>query len=692
MAKDFLLEIHCEEIPAKFLAPLHSDLQEKLLNLLEVNGLVIQGGHLRSPDWYSPRKIAIFLPGILEIQPDIQSVEVGPSKAVCLDAHGQVTDAGTRFAEKWKSSFQEVVFEEVKGKKGEYAVLRRTVKGLPAIQVLSAALPSLIASLSVPKAMRWGHSSFVFVRPIRNILCLLGSSVIPFEIDGVQSSSSTLGHRLAKGEIKISQPSDYESRLADHQVIVSCQVRQHRLRKDLSDAASSIHGSLMPDEVLLRGVSEIVEYPSVVLGKFPPEFLNLPSSILACSLREHQKSFCVQGADGKLLPYFLSVANRDLSQNIKARDTITKGNEWVLNARLFDAQFFFSEDTKTTLEDKRSNLAQLTFIRGAGNYLQKTERLVLLSEYFAPTFHLDSSLSRSAASLSKLDLTTQMVGEFPELQGKVGAEYLRREGVSDLISNAIDEHYAPISADAPLPLTPLGALLAVVDKLDTLVAAYSVGQIPTGSKDPLGLRRAGLGLVRILRHHNIALSPREAIRQSLTIFSKQFPVQEPNRIEEDLRVFWEERIAFSMSQENFDIQLIRAVMAAPWHDHLQLLLRCRALQKAMNQTDFTLLIENAKRINNILVGQAVEGTPSADLLIAASEKKLIEKIRAIETFMHRNELDSFCLALCELAQPLEDFFNEVMVLDDNLKIRNQRLQLLVTLKSQFNYIADFSKW
>ncbi|MEZ0120686.1 MAG: hypothetical protein SGVNAXEH_000830, partial [Holophagaceae bacterium] len=218
MAKDFLLEIHCEEIPAKFLAPLHSDLQEKLLNLLEVNGLVIQGGHLRSPDWYSPRKIAIFLPGILEIQPDIQSVEVGPSKAVCLDAHGQVTDAGTRFAEKWKSSFQEVVFEEVKGKKGEYAVLRRTVKGLPAIQVLSAALPSLIASLSVPKAMRWGHSSFVFVRPIRNILCLLGSSVIPFEIDGVQSSSSTLGHRLAKGEIKISQPSEYESLLADHQV------------------------------------------------------------------------------------------------------------------------------------------------------------------------------------------------------------------------------------------------------------------------------------------------------------------------------------------------------------------------------------------------------------------------------------------------------------------------------------------
>ena len=692
MPKDFLLEIHCEEIPAKFLAPLHLDLQEKLIHLLEEKGLLDRGANLRSPDWYSPRKLAVFFPGISEMQSDIQSIEVGPSKAICLDAQGQPTDAGTRFADKWKSSFREVVFEEVKGKKGEYAVLRRTVKGLPAVQVLSEALPSLIGSLSVPKAMRWGHSSFVFVRPIRNIVCLLGSTVIPFKVDEVKSSSTTFGHRLSGGEIKLSQPGDYESQLADHQIIASCQERQTRLLKELSVAASSIHGTLMPDETLLREVSEIVEYPSVVLGQFPLEFLNLPQSILICSLREHQKSFCIQSSDGKLLPYFLSVANRDLSVDSKARETITKGNEWVLNARLFDAQFFYREDTKTLLEDQRPRLEQLTFIRGAGNYLQKTERLVLLADHFASFFHLDGLESRTAASLSKLDLTTQMVGEFPELQGQVGAEYLRREGTGDAICRAVEEHYAPISADAPLPSTSLGALLAVVDKLDTLVAAFAMGQTPTGSKDPLGLRRAGLGLVRILRHQNIPLAPRDAILQSLSIFSEQFPVKDVNRVEEDLRTFWEERIAFSLSQEGVNVQLIRSVMAAPWHDHLQLIMRCSSLQRAMNQNDFTSLIENAKRINNILVGQAIEPMPSDNLLTASSEIKLLEKTHAIDALMHRNELDTFCLALAELAQPLEDFFNEVMVLDEDLKIRNQRLNLLVKLRSQFSYIADFSKW
>lgn len=692
MPKDFLLEIHCEEIPAKFLAPLHLELQAKVIELLTQKGLINYQKDLTSPDWYSPRKIAVFFPDILEIQPDIQVSEIGPSKAICFDSEGQPTEAALRFVNKWKSDFQELVFEEVKGKKGEYAVLHKTVKGLSAIQVLSESLPGLIASLAVPKAMRWGHSSFVFVRPIRNIVCLLGSSVVPFEVDGVPSASTTQGHRLSPGEIRITQPKDYESNLAKHQIIVSFENRRMRLLRDLSDAASSIQGILIQDEALLRTVSEIVEYPSVVLGQFPPEFLNLPKSVLMCSLREHQKAFCIQNNEGKLLPYFLSVANRDLSRETKARQTITHGNQWVLNARLFDAQFFYNQDTQTSLEAKRSRLEELAFIRGAGTYLQKTQRLVLLADYLAPHFNLKENEFRFAVSMSKLDLTTQMVGEFPELQGQVGAEYLRKEGVSETICKAVEEHYAPIAADAPLPKTPLGALLAVVDKVDTLVAAFAVGQTPTGSKDPLGLRRAGLGLVRILRHHKIGLSPQEVIHESLLIFSRQFPIKEPQSIEQDLRVFWEERIAFSMLQDGLNIQLIRSVMGAPWHNHLQLLMRCASLKRAMDLNDFSTLIDNAKRINNILIGQVIEGDPSDNLLTSPSEKKLLQKMRAIDGLMHQDKLDIFCSSLAELAQPLEDFFKEVMVLDEDLKIRHQRLHLLAQLKSQFSYIADFTKW
>ncbi len=692
MSKDFLLEIHCEEIPAKFLAPLHLELQDKLIQLFEGKGLVGRGTCPRSPDWYSPRKIAVFLPGIHEIQPDTQSLEVGPSKSICLDSLGQPTDAGLRFADKWKSNFGEIVYEEVKGKKGDYAVLRRAVKGLPAVEVLSETLPALIASLSVPKAMRWGHSSFVFVRPIRNILCLLGTTVVPFEVDTVKSSSTTLGHRLSPGPIEVTQPSEYESKLANHHVIVSCIARRTLLQKDLTAAASSINGNLISDESLLRGVSEIVEYPSVILGQFSPEFLTLPQSILTCSLREHQKSFCIQNSDGKLLPYFLSIANRDLSQDHKARETITKGNEWVLNARLFDAKFFYNEDTKTSLESRRSRLEQLTFIRGAGTYLQKTERLSTLAGHFAPLFSVDPLEARLVAHLSKLDLTTQMVVEFPELQGKMGSDYLRNEGLPESVCKAIEEHYAPVSAEGSLPSTPLGSLLAVIDKLDTLVAAFAIGQIPTGSKDPLGLRRAGSGLVRILKNQNIPLSPVEAIHQSLNIFINQFTVKDIEKVEPALKVFWDERMAFALSQDGFEQQLLRSVMAAPWHDHLQLIMRCQALKRVIVRADFGQLIENAKRINNILVDQKIANPLMYDLLETPSEKKLLEKSHLIDGLMGNDQLDAFCLALAELAEPLEEFFKEVMVLDKDINIRKQRLNLLFKLRSQFDYIADFSKW
>ncbi|HJU83883.1 MAG TPA: glycine--tRNA ligase subunit beta, partial [Holophagaceae bacterium] len=420
--RTFLLELHCEEIPARFLKPLSEEFSTALMAAMRTT-LLTRGEWKES---YSPRKLA-WIAEFPVLQPDQTETQVGPPERMCVDDEGKPTQTGLKFAEKWGVSFEHVHFKDVPGKKEACAVVTVTKKGRPTKELLAEALPGLIGGLHVPKAMRWGSSDFEFVRPIRNILCLFGEEVVDFTVDGVKAGNRTWGHRLHHMQhpdaIVVTRPEDYEAALAKAGVVVSFAERKAALDKQLHELAKEVGGRLVADDHLLDTLAEIVEFPKIVRGEFPKEFLELPKEVLVTSLKEHQKAFCIEDAKGDLLPHFLTAANRpdDPAGFVKS------GNEWVLKARLYDARFFFAEDRKHRLETRLEALKHLTFQRELGSYFDKTERVVALAGHLASNLGLDAEHAQQAARLAKTDLRTLMVGEFPELQGVMGGEYLKRE-------------------------------------------------------------------------------------------------------------------------------------------------------------------------------------------------------------------------------------------------------------------------
>ncbi|HXC17152.1 MAG TPA: glycine--tRNA ligase subunit beta, partial [Holophagaceae bacterium] len=514
--RTFLLELHCEEIPARFLRPLTNNLLAGLSLQLRTWGVdSFEAGPFLNdkglaPEFlawmldnhggvfFSPRKIGLRLGRVSPNQPDQTETQIGPPQRMCVGGDGQPTIQGLKFAEKWGVDFSAVRFEQPVGKKESCAVVTVTKKGRPTKELLAEALPGLITGLHVPKAMRWGSSDFEFVRPIRNILCLFGEEVVDFAVDGVKSGNTTWGHRLFHRQhpepILVKRPEDYEKALEDAGIVVSFEKRKAEMARQLEAMAVEVKGQVVADDHLLDTLAEIVEVPKIVRGDFPRDFLELPKEVLVTSLREHQKAFCIEDAGGKLLPHFLTAANRADDP----KGFVKSGNEWVLKARLYDARFFFAEDRKHKLETRLDALKHLTFQRELGSYYDKTQRVMQLAERLVGELGLDVGHAKEAARLAKADLRTLMVGEFPELQGVMGGEYLQREGAPTPVWKAVKEHYQPAGADDALPETEQGALLSLADKLDTVAGCFAVGLIPSGSKDPLALRRAGQGIVRIL--------------------------------------------------------------------------------------------------------------------------------------------------------------------------------------------------
>jgi glycyl-tRNA synthetase beta chain len=577
-------------------------------------------------------------------------------------------------------------------------VVTITKQGRPTIDLLSEALPGLIASLHVPKAMRWGKSDFEFVRPIRNILCLFGEQVVPITVDGVKATNTTWGHRLFHRQhpepVTIKTPEAYEAALEAAGVVVSVDVRRGRIAEQLGKLAAEMGGRVVADAELLDTLAEIVEFPKIVRGDFPANFLELPKEVLVTSLREHQKSFCIENPEGELLPCFLTAANRpdDPDGFVKA------GNEWVLKARLYDARFFFAEDRKLPLSARLEKLKALTFQRELGSYYDKTGRVVALTKALATRLskdddHIDRALE--AARLAKCDLRTLMVGEFPELQGIMGGEYLRHEGAHKGVWMAVKEHYRPIGAEDAIPSTPLGCLLSLCDKLDTVVGCFAVGLIPSGSKDPLALRRAGQGIVRILWERGWA--NKEFQIPSYYTAALQGVGPRATRTKDEtlaaLEGFFNDRVAYLLEQSGYAGHVRRSAMALAWFDLHDLKARCDALQRVALDPSFNSLKESAKRIGNILKDEA---TPSLDLnssvLVDSTEKELYRRLIQLDETFSPDRYSEICDLLADLAGPLESFFNAVMVKCEDPALRAARLGLLHRLRQAFLRVADFSLW
>lgn len=700
--KTFLLELHCEEIPARFLQPLCNDLWVKLLDAAAVEKILppdpnrtyyvhpASNRHLS----FSPRKLAWKI-DLLTIQSSQTETQVGPPQRMCVDEAGKPTIQGLKFAEKWGVDFSVVRFEQPTGKKEPCAVVTLTKQGRPTVELLAEALPGLIAGLHVPKAMRWGSSEFEFVRPIRNILCLFGEQVVPITVDGVTATATTWGHRLFHRQhpepVKIATPEAYESALEAAGVVVSVEARRTRIAQQLDQLAAEVGGRVVADAELLDTLAEIVEFPKVVRGDFPAAFLELPKEVLVVSLREHQKAFCIEKPDGTdLLPCFLTAANRtdDPEGFVKA------GNEWVLKARLYDARFFFAEDRKHPLSDRLEKLKALTFQRELGSYHDKTGRVVALTKQLATKLstddaHIDRALE--AARMAKCDLRTLMVGEFPELQGVMGGEYLRHEGAHEEVWKAVKEHYRPVGAEDAIPATPLGCLLSLCDKLDTVVGCFAVGLIPSGSKDPLALRRAGQGIVRILWERGWPLALADLVEAALKVVAPKATKPEAET-REALLAFFKDRVTYQLELAGYAGSVRRSASATGWMDLVDLKARCEALSQFAEDSRFSSIAQSAKRIGNILKDEQPSDSLDRTILQQHEEKNLAMLLDGIEARLSSRSYWEILVEMATFAEPLEAFFTAVMVKCEDEKLRAARLSLLHRLRQAFLRVADFSQW
>ena len=706
---DFLLEIGCEEIPARMIEAGSLELRERVGKLLERERLAPNGA-ITFLD--TPRRLAVLASGIPAAQPDVTEHITGPSLAVAYK-DGQPTAAAHAFAKKAGVDVSQL--EKASTPKGEYLSAKVTKKGRAASEILAELLPKEIQSIYWPKNMYWRKSSERFVRPLRWLVAMLDAEVIPLEFDGIHAGNSSRGHRiLADGAVAIPTAGmSYVSALAAAKVLGRGE-REQQIRKALDAATRTIPGARWrEDKTLLDTVVNLTEFPSVILGNFDAQFLELPEEVLVTVMRDHQKYFAVEDASGKLAPHFLAVLNTDADRE----GTIRHGNERVLRARFNDARFFWQTDQKQSLRDRLDLLKHVTFQKELGSYYDKTIRTQRLASWLSETvkqagFAIRPGIVHKAACLAKTDLTTELVKEFTELQGIVGGLYARvqvldehmNDDVRQGISIAIYDHYKPQSMDDSVPRTVEGAVLSIADKADSIAGMFALGLIPSGSKDPFGLRRQANGIVKTIAEHKLpvqlgALMQDARIRYHGSDAEKQFS---PNlNFEEAVRVFFRERLEFYLRDaRGFAYDVVNAVLAAGSDDVVDALARAEAVTKVRPSADFESISVAFKRTKNIL-RQAIEAgkeiAPAVDsaLLKESAERDLAAQVpetaKRVESLRVDRNYEAALLEIAKLRPSIDYFFDKVMVMVEDARLRANRLALLQTLLKEFSTIADFSE-
>ena len=707
---DFLLEIGTEEIPARMIDSARDELARRVGDLLRRERL-IDTPTLQT--YSTPRRLAVLAAGISPAQPDITEQVTGPSMKVAYK-DGAPTPAAAAFARKLNVPVDSL--EKITTPKGEYLGATVKKKGRPAAEILAESLPKEIAGIYWAKSMYWrGKSAERFVRPVRWLVSLLDAEVVPLEFAGIRAGHASEGHRiLSSGPLPINRPSEYSSTLAKASVVVSAAEREQRIRKALDAATRTIPGARWrEDKSLLDTVVNLTEYPSVVLGNFDAEFLALADEVLVTVMRDHQKYFALEDASGKLLPHFLAVLNADGDPD----GLIRHGNERVLRARFNDARFFWQTDQKIPLRQRVDMLKAVTFQKDLGSYFDKTMRVQKLGSLISEAIRNAGTPVRSgvvfkAALLAKTDLTTELVKEFTELQGIVGGLYAKVQPLdpilpsttAEAIGDAIYDQYKPESMDDSAPRSVEGAVLAIADKADSIAGMFALGLQPTGSKDPFALRRAANGIVKIIAEHKLPLP----ISKLFSDARAEYAGSEAERrfakeinFDEAIASFMRERLEFYLRDaRGFAYDVVNAVLAAGSDDIVDAIARAEAVSGVRVSEDFASISVAFKRMKNILRQareREIEIPKQYDLefLVEESELALQAAIGEIsEDFLRHRLRGEYSLALAEMAKlrrPIDAFFDHVMVMSDNVKLRDNRLGLLQLLVNNFSTIADFSE-
>jgi len=659
-----LLEIGCEEIPARMIRAAAADLAARVAEILESAGLP----HGHAEGFGGSRRLAVRVEAVGERQSDREEQVLGPPVKAAFAADGSPTQALLGFAR--KQGIDVGLLAPVETERGAYAGFRRSVPGKPIEEVLQGAFPRAVEGMSFPKTMRWADGKHRWVRPVHWLLALHGARPLPLTLFGVAAEPASRGHRfLARGPVPVERPQDYAEALERARVVVETEERRRRIEALLHAAAEGEGGALVSDPPLLDEVADLVEWPGVVMGRFDPAFLELPREILVTTLRHHQKAFSV-GRDGALLPVFLSVANTDRDP----KGHVRRGNEWVVGGRLTDARFFWEEDRTKPLEARLPSLERVVFHQKSGSYRQKVERVsriaLALCQYLenrgVPVARPEDL--KSAALLSKCDLVTSLVGEFPELQGMVGGLLLQAEGAPPAVSKAVSEHYRPVGSSDGLPDSELGRLLSVADKLDSINELVRQGERPSGSKDPFGLRRASNAVFRILLESRWPLS----IRYAWAALGQ----------EDATWSYLDERLSLFFLERGFSGPEIRAVLNAgggirstewPVSDIEARLLAIRAQR---DSKEFAQLAELTRRVVNIapqaskLILEWTDLEPSGTFddpipAGAALKKVAAEASRIVPEFAKSGDYRTVVSVLSGLTPAVARFFEDVLVLDRN---------------------------
>jgi glycyl-tRNA synthetase beta chain len=684
MSKELFLEIGTEEIPAGFIPKALADMEALVRKELEAGHIGF--GEIKSMG--TPRRLALVVQQVAVEQPTLQMKNLGPARSVAFDAEGKPTKAAIGFARSQGIDVSALKVEETE--KGEYVVAEKKVVGRPTAELLVDILPRLINNIPFRKSMRWGDLDVRFARPIHWIVALFDGVVVPFSFGNIESGSVSHGHRfMANRPFLVRDFAHYLAECEQHFVIPDQNKRKEIIRREIERVAKAGGGNVLPDEELLEQVTFLVEYPSAVCGTFSPDFLVVPKEVLITSMRSHQRYFSLVDDEGRLLPSFITI-NNTLAED---PSVVVKGNERVLRARLSDARFFFDEDKKVPLEKRVESLKSVLYQAKLGTSHEKMERFRALAEGLAEQLRpeLKNKVSR-AAYLCKADLVTGMVGEFPEVQGVMGREYALLDGEDPEVARAIYEHYLPNQAGGDLPASDCGALVSIADKLDTICGCFGVGLIPTGAADPYALRRSALGIINIILAREYPLSLGDLIDKSLTLLRRKLTRPE-TEIKMDVVEFFRGRFVNLMAGR-FPADVVDAVVSATFDNLVDSAAKIAALAEFKSHPDFEQLAVAFKRVSNIIKG-CVSGEVVEDYFQELIEKELHDRIQALEeTACDKMAGKKYLEALTEIAtlkEPVDRFFNDVMVMTDDEKLRNNRLALLSSISALLKNIADFSK-
>ncbi len=684
---ELLLEIRTEEMPAAHIQAGLNQLRDRLYHEFKSHTL-LENNNKNPIITYGTCRRLILNAQIAASQKDREETVFGPPRKIAYDSDGNPTRAAEGFARNQEVQVDDL--EVIKDERGEYAAVKKKVRGKPAPVLIAEFLPRIIASLSFPKMMRWGSGRFRFSRPIKGILCLCDGQVVSFEVGGIQTEGFTFGHKLFSPE-KIAQDSfaRYKNLLEKNLVIIDAEDRRNRILRQAEKKLKEKGLQIYPDPQLLEKLSFDVEFPYVITGDFPEEYLNLPIEVLSTAMKVGQSLFSVI-KDNRQMPMFVGVTDACPD----TQSLVKKGNERVLQARLEDARFFWEQDLKTPMNERSLQLEKIIFQEKLGSYADKTSRIKKIVSYLSTKVNpKEKAFLNQAAELCKVDLLTEMVREFPSLQGKAGGLYARAEGYPETVWKAVYDHYKPVNMEDSVPATLNGAILSLADKLDSITGVLGIGIHISGSKDPFGLRRDAQGVCLIVLEHELDFSFPLLLNKVISLHGENL-TKDRNEIKMIIADFFQNRLAYIFEKRGYRYDFVNAAFGAGFDNIHHVFLRLDALNNIKNKPEFKSLIQTAKRVNNILKDQPSRRL-NPDLFVAKEERDLYTTYSIlsenVSSLLKNGQFKRAQRMILKIQPVVDKFFDEVLVMDKDTRVRKNRLALLQEMSRLFIRIADYSQ-